>query len=389
VPACPRCRAQHHRDVELAQGFGALLEDVCPSCRGRLLPPAAVERVVVEELGLSAELLREMTALFASKARLPCPSCASKLSPLELRKVRIDLCMGCGSAWLDAGELARLGEGRHPELSPSPAATPAPVVVGTLVPDAGAPIEPSRFVVFFDEPASVSRAALAAAFTTMPIFAAPDAALIVARQRCTVIEGVTHEHALQVIAALAKEGIHAHVADDSWLSLPPALPTSALAVEGRGIILGSAAEAVGRVEVPWSSLAAMAMGQIVRSSLQRISSLTPAERETEMEHAIIETTDVCVEIVLRSPPRRYRLMLSTMIFGESGRPRRTLLDERLAALVHSASAHQLAVGRGVHSAIEGRPLATYASMKDLERELGWLLWRSFGGADGRAPSIPP
>lgn len=375
MTSCPRCLASDERDVELVPGFGALLEDVCPSCHGRFLGPAAVERVVVEELGLSADMLREMTALFTSKTRLPCPSCSSKLSPLELRKVRIDLCTGCGGAWLDVGELTSLGQGRHEELSPAPAADVADAaIIGILEPET--PL-PGGFVVFFDAPTQVTREALTAAFAKVPGLASPDAAQIVSRKRCTAIEGVTEQHARGVVATLAGEGIGAQVADDRWLSLPPPMPTSALAVEELGIVLGRMADQNGRVEVPWSAMAAMATGQVVRSSIKRsLSARQTQERVNEPEHelTIVEAPDVCLEIVVTSPARRYRLMLSTMIFGDSGRPRPILYAERLTEIVRRAPA-TLALGRGIAAAIEGGALPRYASMRDLERELGWLLWR--------------
>jgi hypothetical protein len=85
-----------------------------------------------------------------------------------------------------------------------------------------------------------------------------------------------------------------------------------------------------------------------------------------------------VDVVLSDPPRRYRLMLSTIIFGESvgvGRARPALLNERLAELVRSAP-NTLPVGRGVRAAIDGRPLPKFSSLRDVDRELGWLLWRA-------------
>ncbi len=112
-PECPRCRA-----APLALAFGALREDVCPACRGRFVGAETVERIVVEQHGVSHAMLRELMALFASKERLVCPSCASKMSPVHLRGVRIDLCGGCGGAWLDAGELSRVSDGRFEELTP-------------------------------------------------------------------------------------------------------------------------------------------------------------------------------------------------------------------------------------------------------------------------------
>ncbi|MBM4283299.1 MAG: hypothetical protein FJ137_21990, partial [Deltaproteobacteria bacterium] len=101
--------------MPLASGQGALGEDVCPRCRGRFLNGALTERVVIDELGVERGILRELAGFF-SGARLPCAGCGAAMRPLGLRGVAVDLCLGCGGLWLDAGELSRLSGGRYGEF---------------------------------------------------------------------------------------------------------------------------------------------------------------------------------------------------------------------------------------------------------------------------------
>jgi Zn-finger nucleic acid-binding protein len=114
---CPRCQ------VFLTPQQGAWLEDVCPSCQGRLLSPEASSRLFLEYLGIKREVCAEIVS--AAPRRLQCPACRSRMSLALIRGVDVDLCGGCGAAWLDKGELLRLGGGRidevestHPILTP-------------------------------------------------------------------------------------------------------------------------------------------------------------------------------------------------------------------------------------------------------------------------------
>lgn len=111
---CPRC------DVALAPGYGALGEDVCPSCDGRLLSPELTRRVVIDEGGTDPDTVRQLAEHFGGE-RLPCPACAGEMSPVTLKGTPIDVCLRCGATFLDAGELARLSGGAHAEaiLPPS------------------------------------------------------------------------------------------------------------------------------------------------------------------------------------------------------------------------------------------------------------------------------
>jgi Zn-finger nucleic acid-binding protein len=114
VGGCPRCASQ-----VLARGTGSLNEDTCPGCAGHFLPPDAAHTLLVDHLGLSPAMLKELMAHFAG-TRLNCPSCAARMSPVTLKGVHADLCGTCGGVWLDRGELHRVSGGRFEEVGAGP-----------------------------------------------------------------------------------------------------------------------------------------------------------------------------------------------------------------------------------------------------------------------------
>lgn len=105
---CPRC------DVILVSDppFGAR----CPRCAGHHLDAAVAGPLLEREVGQSLDQLRELAGMFAG-TRLPCPECSGEQSPVTLRGVPLDLCLGCGAVWLDAGELRAITEGRIEEVA--------------------------------------------------------------------------------------------------------------------------------------------------------------------------------------------------------------------------------------------------------------------------------
>lgn len=105
--ACPSCL---HAGLERLGG--ELDEQVCPACGGRFLPEVGAARLVEDELGITRDMLRELTRYFGGERRT-CPSCRSRTSAVRLKGVTADLCQGCGGLWLDAGELGRLSAGRY------------------------------------------------------------------------------------------------------------------------------------------------------------------------------------------------------------------------------------------------------------------------------------
>lgn len=115
---CVRCPG-----VTLDEG-GVLSSASCARCGGALIPPDGTHRLLEEELGHAQAELRELASLVAG-ARLPCPACAGRMSPLRLRGASLDLCFGCGALWTDAGELERVSGGRYR----GPSSREAPVLL--------------------------------------------------------------------------------------------------------------------------------------------------------------------------------------------------------------------------------------------------------------------
>ncbi len=106
---CPRCN-----DVVLAREAGAWQEDVCGRCDGRFLEQQHVERLAEHYARVGPDMLRELAG--HGPRRLQCPGCRGRMTLTMLRGVQIDLCPGCGGAWLDKGELHTLTHGNVVEI---------------------------------------------------------------------------------------------------------------------------------------------------------------------------------------------------------------------------------------------------------------------------------
>ncbi|HEX8845312.1 MAG TPA: zf-TFIIB domain-containing protein [Pyrinomonadaceae bacterium] len=66
------------------------------------------EREAIEKL--RAKMSAEEKAKAEAAAALHCPKCDGKLEPVVFEGVEVDVCSGCGGAWLDAGELEQLSK---------------------------------------------------------------------------------------------------------------------------------------------------------------------------------------------------------------------------------------------------------------------------------------
>ena len=110
VPLCPLCR-----NVELIERAGMLDEAACPNCRGRFLRTDAARCVFESELGVDLFALKSGTAPSAS-AEMCCAACHSRMRPVPVGELIVNLCGGCGSVWLDENELELLSEGRYREI---------------------------------------------------------------------------------------------------------------------------------------------------------------------------------------------------------------------------------------------------------------------------------
>lgn len=142
---CARC---HDPDLDV---IGALSAAACARCGGGFIPEDGTSRLM-EELNHSTAELRELASLFGG-TRLPCPACKSKMSPLQLRGVTLDVCFGCGGMWVDKGDLEAVSSGRYHMPAPTkPLARAMTAIV------------PAQSVVRIDErtlPRHITRAVLA------------------------------------------------------------------------------------------------------------------------------------------------------------------------------------------------------------------------------------
>jgi len=149
MATCPRCI-----DPVLALKSGAWLEDVCGRCQGRFLECDTMLRLAETYLRIGAPMLRELCT--HGPRRIQCPGCGQRMTLTLLRGVQIDLCGGCGGAWLDSGELATLTRGDVREVGAVEVVTGAALVdearamFGVPAPQPTAPLPPLprvRFVV--------------------------------------------------------------------------------------------------------------------------------------------------------------------------------------------------------------------------------------------------
>lgn len=105
---CPSCRV-----ITLDPPAGELAERECPRCGGRLLDKEAVRSVLLEPNDKTPGDVKE-AALGARGSGVVCPSCSRTMAPVLVGDdVIVDVCTGCGAAFLDEGELAALSEGRY------------------------------------------------------------------------------------------------------------------------------------------------------------------------------------------------------------------------------------------------------------------------------------
>lgn|GEM_PF-1198042 len=103
---CPVCP-----DVVLHNERGALGEQSCARCHGRLLTSAGAEQVW-SDLGIERALLVDVLDELGTPSFL-CPSCSTRMARAPVGGVHVDACKGCGSVWLDADELGAITRGRH------------------------------------------------------------------------------------------------------------------------------------------------------------------------------------------------------------------------------------------------------------------------------------
>ena len=368
---CPRCPT-----IALTAGHGAVGEDVCARCGGRFLAPEITDRVVVDELGVERELLREIAALF-SGLKLPCPGCRALMRPLRLRGVHVDLCFSCGGLWLDSGELFSLSSGRHAEIG-GPSLVPVvdvavlPVLLGTAA-EGLVTLGRGNAVVVFEQLAPPEQAALTRVFARTDGLTDVDAQLLARLCQGIVAEGLSLQGAQALRSLLAREGIGSEVVDDAVMRLPPAIQCSDIDVVAGGLV--ARLHTGPPMSVPWSEVAAVVGGVVRRERLEaRVqapqnplfreqSRVTGLDVRRELEHEMVSSDDVIVDVVqVSQPSRRLRVVPSPR--KEQANQQRALCDAAVAAGVP--------VGRGPAAS----PWPRYRRLRELDREAAWVTWRA-------------
>lgn len=133
---CPGCGRLWWGDPQAA------FADRCPSCGGHHLRPHLVQQILGDELGFAPADLRARAQEAGGHAahRGGCAACEAQLVAVPIEDVVVDICLRCGSAWFDPGELEQLSQGRHREKQ-APGG-----IARQYLPDAVAPDGAHRFV---------------------------------------------------------------------------------------------------------------------------------------------------------------------------------------------------------------------------------------------------
>ena len=118
---CPRCGSE----FALAVQAGNLGEAICAKCNGRFIDAMAVNRVIVEGLGISADILQDLPNVSGGQG-FSCPACSTTTQHFALKGVAVERCPKCQGIWLDKGELLQLGKGEFEEKHLVPPEGPEP-----------------------------------------------------------------------------------------------------------------------------------------------------------------------------------------------------------------------------------------------------------------------
>lgn len=368
--------------MSLAPGAGALGEAVCHQCGGRLLDEAAVERVIVLEHGIARPTLRELAGHFG-RPRLPCPACRLRMHPVRLRAIDLELCTGCGAVWLDAGELARLSEGRWDEVAgPVPPAQLAPAAPLAVAAEALADSAERTVLLETDE---VDAERLVEAFQRARFRAAQDARFAAQRGHGVVAERIPLEEARALAAALAVAGLSARLVEPAKVALPRAVRTKELSVDDAGLTCTDALHRPQRLS--WESIRVLGVGLVRLTDLERqeepgqpsdnASPDAPPALLRRRRTVLVERDDALLEILgVDAQGERWRVRATRdgMVFRQRGGQSadaafRTLLRQVIARAPASA-----ALTRGARTLGDDRaPWMRYRALHDFEAALRWTL----------------
>ncbi len=397
---CLRCPEQ-----PLELDFGALHEAVCGRCGGRVLDATAAERVLVELCGVERSLLAELSAHF--RGRLRCPACSRTLSQVPVRGVTLDLCSGCGCVFLDGGELSRLTDGRVAELRPAGmAASGADAVVGATL-DGGLDVDSADagatdsvvgrvgarneqgWAVFVKTPLTSSDASVikgayvAAAFRT-----AIDATNMVSRAAGGIVaDDCSEAEAVRLAAAFTAGGAPAVAVCPQPLQPPYRIKEArfdgetliypdALGRERRLSLLSLRCVSVARTRVSSTvragprDTAASAPESVLRMRSSRRGfpdAATVGEAQSIKE---VDREQILFDLI--AADERLRIDSEGLIARQtSTQTAMANIASHIDAVAPSTTFRQ----RGFVALCSGERLPLLSSLRTVERELAWCLWR--------------
>jgi Zn-finger nucleic acid-binding protein len=84
--------------------------DRCPACKGMFLDRGELKGMIAKKMGNTADtLFFSVTSDQMDELTGLCPHCNREMTAMKgPGEVRVDVCQGCGGAFLDQGELATL-----------------------------------------------------------------------------------------------------------------------------------------------------------------------------------------------------------------------------------------------------------------------------------------
>ena len=103
---CHRCWVK--MDKKEVETFGPnIIIDVCPKCKGIWLDKGELGKLLKDK-----KLADYLTKHIGTKSRSPmvCPRCGMTMDIEKADEIEVDVCLNCGGAWLDKGELEKLKE---------------------------------------------------------------------------------------------------------------------------------------------------------------------------------------------------------------------------------------------------------------------------------------
>lgn len=130
---CPGCRARSSLDPEHSYPDAR----ACGACRGWFLERDTAYRFLVEELGTSTNDIARMLAKPGARRRR-CPACGKDMSAIVILGDDVDLCPGCGGAWLPPGAMQKLSRGRYGKEAAPTGALTVPAHRSALPPEGAA-----------------------------------------------------------------------------------------------------------------------------------------------------------------------------------------------------------------------------------------------------------